>query len=240
MPKVEYLEKTTFKKSSTEGDFRRSTGTFFDKIHIVTNTEELSGLISIGHRYAIGKNQLEVYVDGQFKRSIEEINGIEYGDYMELSPFQIQFISNIIYEGDQLRFRITWGTYTPSIIPPSDFDANLKQLAYDIFGTKYNFEGLANQSDRIIGEIIASDAPFPEINKYRTWKIMENCIIDNFLMGRPDDIRYILFGENATINSGMNIRLEGDVCFEGTIGDTLVLLFDGYTWREISRSLNSL
>ena len=240
MPKVEYIEKTTFKKSSTEGDFRRSTGTFFDKVHIVSNAEESSGLISVGHRYAIDKHQLEVYVDGQFKRVIEEINGVEYGDYYESSPFEIQFLPNIVYEGDQIRFRITWGTYTPSLIPPSDFDANLKQLAYDMFGTSYNFEGLARQSDRVIGEIHAVDAPFPEIDKYRTWNIVENCVIDNFLMGRPDDIRYIIFKENATINSGMNIRLEGDVCFDGHIGDTIVLLFDGFAWREVSRSLNSV
>jgi len=239
MPKVESIEKTTFKKSSTQGDFRRSTGTFFDKVHIVTASEEISGHVFVGHRYAIDKHQLEVFVDGQFKRSIEEINGVDYGDYEEVSPFEIQFAPNIIFEGDQIRFRITWGTYTPSLIPPSDFSANLTQLAYDMFGSSYNFEGLARTSDRTIGEIWAVDAPFPEIKEYRTWHIMENCIIDNFLMGKPDDIRYIIFKATATIHAGINIRLEGDVCLEGHDGDTLVLLFDGYAWRELSRSLNS-
>jgi len=240
MPKVEYIEKTTFKKSSTEGDFRRSTGVFYDKIHIVTNEEETTGVINTGHRYIMGRHQLEVYVDGQFKRVVENINGIDYGDYYELSSFEIKFLPNIIYEGDQIRLRITWGTYNPIVRPPSDLQANLEQLAYDMFGTAYNFEGLPVQTDRTIGEIKAIDAPFPEINKYRTWKIVESCFIENFLMGRKDDIRYIIFKETATIVSGMNIRLEGDVSFEGHDGDTLTILFDGYAWREISRSINSL
>jgi hypothetical protein len=240
MPKVEYIEKTTFKKSATEGDFRRSTGTFYDKIHIVTNQEENTGIINIGHRYIVGKHQLEVYVDGQFKRAIEEVNGVDYGDYQEISPFQIQFLPNIIYEGDQLRLRITWGSYNPIVRPPSDLEANLHQLAYDMFGRSYYFEGYAMPSERTIGEITNADCPFPEIDKYRTWKIVENCTIENLLMGRRDDIRYLLFKETATVNSSMNIRLEGDQNFEGHDGDTLVLLFDGYAWRELSRSLNSL
>ena len=240
MPKIQYIENTTFKKSATEGDFRRSTGVFYDKIHIVTNAEETSRIVNVGHRFIVGKHQLEVYVDGQFKRVVEEINGTEYGDYYEISSFQIQFLPNIIYEGDQIRFRITWGTYNPIVRPPSDLEANLQQLAYDMFGRSYNFEGLPLQSDRTIGEIRADDCPFPEIDKYRTWAIVENCTIDNFLMGRPDDIRYIIFRTDATINSGMTIRLEGDANFEGHDGDTLILLYDGFAWREISRSINSI
>ena len=58
-------------------------------------------------------------------------------------------------------------------------------------------------------------------------------------MGKVDDIRYIIFKNTAIINSGMSIRLEGDVSFQGQDGDTMTLIYDGYTWREISRSLNS-
>ena len=240
MPKIEYLDKTSFKKTSTEGDYRRSTGVFFDKIHIVTHDEELSGLVNVGHRYIIGRNQLEVYVDGQFKRCKEDIDGIEYGDYEEYSSFEILFANGIIFEGDQIRFRITWGTYNPMVRPPSDLQANLNQLAFDMFGTKYNFEGMGDRTARTIGEINSSNTPFPEIHKYRTWKITESVTIYNFLMGKPEDIRYIIFKTAATIQSNMNIRLEGNVSFDGNDGDTITLIFDGYAWRELSRSLNSL
>jgi len=240
MPKVEYLEKTSFKKSATEADFRRSTGTFYDKIHIVTASEETSRMINTGHRYMPGKHQLEVYVDGQFKRCIEEINGIEYGDYEEYSSFEIRFVPNVIYEGDQLRLRMTWGSYNPVVRPPSDLQANLNQLAYDIFGSKYIFEGMGTRTERSIGEIDSSNTPFPEIDKYRTWMIIEDVEINNFLMGKPEDIRYIIFRSDATINSGVNIRLEGDTPLRGKNGDTIILIFDGYAWRELSRSLNSI
>jgi len=240
MPKVNHVDNTTFKKSATQGDFRRSTGIFYDKIHIVTSEEETTGLINVGHRFIVGHHQLEVYVDGQFKRVIEEINGVQYGDYLEVSSFQIKFLPNIIYEGDQVRLRITWGSYNPMVRPPGDLEANLYQLAYDIFGSSYIFEGFPYRTERGIGEIKAIDAPFPEIHRYRTWEIVENCTIENFLMAKKDDIRYIIFKETATINSTMNIRLEGDENFEGHAGDTIILLFDGYAWREVSRSINSL
>jgi len=239
MPKIEYLEQTSYKKTSTDGDFRRSTGTFFDKVHIVTSSDEASGIVNVGHRYIVGKHQLEVFVDGQFKRVIEEIGGLEYGDYEEYSSFEIKFQPGIIFAGDQIRFRITWGTYNPIVRPPSDLQANLNQLAFDIFGTKYNFEGMGIRTERTIGEINLANTPFPEIYKYRTWKITENVIISNLLCGRPDDIRYLIFKETATISSGMNIRLEGDMDFEGHNGDTIVLLYDGYAWRELSRSINT-
>jgi len=239
MPKVEYIEKTSFKKTSTEGDFRRSTGTFYDEVHIVTTEEASTRIVNVGRRYIVGKHQLEVYVDGQFKRVIEDINEISYGDYEEITSFQIKFGPDIIYLGDQIRFRITWGSYNPLVRPPSDLQANLDQLAYDTFGTKYNFEGMSLSTDRVIGEIDSSNTPFTEINEYRTWRIIEEVTISNFLMGKVDDIRYIIFNATAIINSGMNIRLGSDVSFQGQDGDTMIFIYDGYAWREISRSLNS-
>jgi len=239
MPKIEYIEKTSFKKTSTQGDFRRSTGVFYDKIHVVTSDEENSRIVNIGHRFIVGAHQLEVYVDGQFKRVVEDVNGIEYGDYEEFSSFEIRFLPNIIFENDQIRFRITWGSYSPIVRPPSDLFSNLKQLAFDMFGNKYNFEGMGVRSNRTIGIIDSNNTPFPEIDKYRTWQITENVVVNNLLFGKVDDIRYILFKSTATLMSNANIRLEGDMSFEGKNGDTLILLFDGYAWREISRSLNS-
>ena len=239
MPKVEHIEKSTYKKISTEGDFRRSTGTFFDRIHIVTEEEEVSKVINIGHRYLVGKHQLEVYVDGQFKRPIESIGGVDYGDYTEISPFTIQFENSIVYKNDLIRFRITWGNYLPVVNQAGDTNANLNQLAHDMFGNNYIFNGDGLRSERGIGYIDSSNTPFTDISKYRTWQFIEDVSVFNFLHGNPDDIRYILFKTTGTIESAMNIRLEADTSFTGNPGDTITIMFDGYAWRELSRSLNS-
>lgn len=239
MPRTEILTPVEYKKTATGGDFRRTTGVFFDKARMVSAEEEASRIVHVGHRFIVGKHQLEVFVNGQFKRAVEEIEGVFHGDYNEISAYTIQFQEDVIYQGDTIRFRITWGTYNPMVRPPSDLEANLKQVARDVFGDNYIFYGDGLRSDRAIG-VIDSSTETPEINKYRTYSITEEVIIRNFLMGKPDDIRYIIWKVKATIDCNCALRLQGDLPFDGEPGDTMALIFDGLSWRELTRSINSM
>jgi len=238
MPRTEVISPVEYRKHATGADFRRTTGVFFDKARLVTAEEETSKIINVGHRFIVGRHQLEVYVNGQFKRAIEEINGVEHGDYYEISSYSIEFLDDVIYEGDTIRFRITWGTYNPIVRPPSDLEANLKQVAKDVFGDRYIFYGTGLRSDRVIG-VIDDSTETPDIRDYRTWHITEYVIIRNLLMGKPDDIRYFIWKTEAVMDCNCAIRLQGDTPFTGAPGDTMVLIFDGLSWRELSRSLNS-
>jgi len=239
MPRTEVITPVEYKKIATGADFRRTTGVFFDKARLVTANEEINKVINIGHRFLVGRHQLEVFVNGQFKRAIEEVDGTFHGDYNEISSYTIQFVDDVIYEGDTIRFRITWGTYNPMVRPPNDLEANLKQVAKDMFGDEYIFYGTGLRSDRTIG-IITDATETPDISANRTWQITHPVVIRNLLMGKPDDIRYIIFRTEAVIDCNCAIRLQGDMPFTGLAGDTMVLLFDGLSWRELSRSINSM
>ena len=239
MPKTEVITPVEYKKIATGADFRRTTGVFFDKARLVSAEEETTKTINIGHRFIVGRHQLEVFVNGQFKRAIEEVEGSFHGDYYEISSYTIQFENDVIFEGDSIRFRITWGTYNPMVRPPSDLEANLKQVAKDMFGDAYQFNGIGLRSDRVIG-YISDETETPDIRSYRTWQIVNYVIIRNLLMGKPDDIRYLIWRTEAKIDCNCAIRLQGDLPFTGLAGDTMVLMFDGLSWRELTRSINSI
>jgi len=80
----------------------------------------------------------------------------------------------------------------------------------------------------------------PDISESSTYVILNTITIIDLLNGNPDDIRYFTFGASSIIASNSIIRLQGGLNFTGLIGDTLVLLYDGTNWLEISRSLNPL
>jgi len=82
--------------------------------------------------------------------------------------------------------------------------------------------------------------PTPDISQSDTYIILNTVPIINLLNGNADDIRYFIFGANATIESNSNIKLQGETDFSGTVGDALVLIFDGTQWLELSRSLNPI
>jgi hypothetical protein len=64
--------------------------------------------------------------------------------------------------------------------------------------------------------------------------------ITNFTNGTQNQVVTIYFNDgNTTIQSNANIRLTGGVDFTGTQYDTLVLLYIGSIWLEISRSVNA-
>jgi hypothetical protein len=62
--------------------------------------------------------------------------------------------------------------------------------------------------------------------------------ITNFTDGKPGQAITVIVDANTTIQSNANIKLAGAVNFVGTADDTISLLYDGTTWREMARSVN--
>ncbi len=236
MPKLQIVSNNAFRKVATEADFRRSSGTFFDDIIIVTPAMLSSRVASLRHRYIANTHQLEVYVDGLYKRVVENIDGTDYGDYEEISDFQIRFVPGVLTHTDQvIRVRITWGTFLPSNLANGITQA-ASDVGQAVFGSSY----YPGQSPRIIGSLDNPSDQTPSLASFRTWEITQNVTYTDFIGGVADDIKYLIFKTSgATIQSNANIKLQGGVDFSGANGDILQILFDGTVWYEVSRSLNS-
>jgi len=80
----------------------------------------------------------------------------------------------------------------------------------------------------------------PDISQSDVYIVDTSIPIENLLGGHPDDIRYFIFGNDSIFKSNSNIKLQAGVDFQGRVGDTLVLLYDGTEWLELTRSLNPL
>jgi len=80
----------------------------------------------------------------------------------------------------------------------------------------------------------------PDISGNDVFIVDSTIPIVNLLGGHPDDLRYFVFANDSVFESNLDIKLQGGVNFQGTVGDTLILLYDGTNWLEISRSLNPL
>jgi len=80
----------------------------------------------------------------------------------------------------------------------------------------------------------------PDISQNDVYIVDSNIPIENLLGGHPDDVRYFVFANDSIFESNSDIKLQAGVNFQGKVGDTLVLLYDGIEWLEMSRSLNPL
>jgi len=80
----------------------------------------------------------------------------------------------------------------------------------------------------------------PDISQSEVYVVDSTIPVTNLLGGHPDDLRYFVFANDSVFNSNTNIKLQAGVNFQGKVGDTLVLLYDGTEWLEMSRSLNPL
>jgi len=80
----------------------------------------------------------------------------------------------------------------------------------------------------------------PDISQSEVYVVDTSIPITNLLGGHPDDLRYFVFANDSIFNSNTDIKLQAGVNFQGKVGDTLVLLYDGINWLEMSRSLNPL
>jgi len=80
----------------------------------------------------------------------------------------------------------------------------------------------------------------PDISQSVVYVVDSAIPITNLLGGHPDDIKYFVFANDSIFESNIGIKLQAGVNFQGTVGDTLELIFDGTSWLELSRSLNPL
>jgi len=89
--------------------------------------------------------------------------------------------------------------------------------------------------------MILENSPTPDISASETWIIQDGQQIENLLGGKPDDIRYFISASpGVTIFSNDDLMIEGGIHYNPAIGDTIMMLFDGDSWYELSRSLNPL
>jgi len=88
--------------------------------------------------------------------------------------------------------------------------------------------------------MILDPVPNPDISHDDVYIVDTTIPIENLSGGHPDDVRYFIFANDSIFKSNNDIKLQAGVDFQGKVGDTLVLLYDGMEWLEISRSLNPL
>jgi len=251
MPKLIEISNNVYRKQPTEADFLRPTGILADSIIIIDANHVATRIVETGFRYEIGDNQLEVYLNGQYIRATEWIDGQLFGEYEEYTNYSVRFVPAYISIGDVVRFRITSANYTSvysgggtggAAKDIADLEKNLNQLGKEVFGDDYVFSYTGNPSTRGIGTIPDNDTT-PDISGYRTWKTATSGLaveIVNFTQCRADDVKYIIFSNGlTTIKNNANIKLQGATDFLGASGDTLQLIYDGSTWYELTRSLNS-
>ena len=251
MPKLIEINNNVYRKQPTEADFLRPTGILADAIVVVDANHVASRIVETGFRYDIGDNQLEVYLNGQYLRNVEWIEGNQYGEYEEYTNYSVRFVPAYISIGDIVRFRVTSANYSSVFSGQGtggatkdleDLQKNLEQLGKEVFGDNYVFNYTGNPSTRTIGVITNNDST-PDVSGYRTWKTAIGGLaveISNFTQCRADDVKYIIFSNGlTTIKSNANIKLQGGIDFTGSAGDTIQLIYDGYVWYELTRSLNS-
>jgi len=251
MPKLIEVNNNIYRKQPTEADFLRPTGILADAAVIINANHVATRIVETGFRYEVGDNQLEVYLNGQYIRATEWIDGQLYGEYEEYTNHSIRFVPAYLSVGDFVRFRVTSANYTSiyagggtggAAKDITDLQNNLSQLGKEVFGDNYVFAYTGNPTTRTIGIIPDSDVT-PDLSGYRTWKTAisgGSVEIVNFSQCRADDVKYIIFSNGlTTIKNNANIKLQGATDFLGAAGDTLQLIYDGSVWYELTRSLNS-
>ena len=102
------IEKTNniYRKQPTQADFLRPTGVLADAVIVITAQHVATRIVETGFRYETGDNQLEVYLNGQYLRTYEWIDGQQYGEYDEWTNYSVKFIASYIQVGDIVRFKL--------------------------------------------------------------------------------------------------------------------------------------
>jgi len=247
------IEKTNniYRKQPTQADFLRPTGVLADAVIVINAQHVATRVVETGFRYETGDNQLEVYLNGQYLRTYEWIDGQQYGEYDEWTNYSVKFIDSYIQVGDIVRFRVTSANYssiysgggtTGAAKDIQDLMWNLAQLGKEVFGDEYVFNYTGLPGTRTIG-VIPNNTNNPDLSDYRTWKTATGgspVVLTNFTQCRADDVKYIIFSNaNTTIQHNANIYIQGGEDFNGNQGDTITLIFDGSIWYELTRSINS-
>jgi len=177
MPFFHKTNENQIRKVNTGADFERSTSVLKDNIHVVTAAEESSRIVNVGFFYNIGTHELEVTKDGTtFYRVISYENGTPYGDYTEISNYEIQFEAGKIAEDDVLRFRMTSNSYDRS----DDNANNLQQLSRDFYGR--------NDSPLLFNDGLSAGPHATVVSTYKTDDRGDSYLNDAAIQSALDDI----------------------------------------------------
>ena len=192
MPKLIVVSDNEYRKEVTGADYNRPSGVLKDGLIIISASQETSRIIPVGFIYTVGTYELEVYVNGNLKRPLAFVDGVQYGDYEEVSNAIVQFQAGIISAGDQIRFRVTSAYYRTTLpssgggggsvspyaskvvrkeIAPGDWSSSgiLYFVNVDISNIGYKYvqvECWNNATDKVFSPI---DIEAISINQIRLW-----------------------------------------------------------------------
>ncbi len=258
MPFLQEVNRNQYRKNLTGADYNRPSGVLKDEIHVVTAAEEISRIITMPFRFVKNSHELEVYVNGEFKRQNELIGAVYYGDYDEWTNFSVRFNPGVIAEDDIVRFRVTVAYYRTREVAQTvgDLEArvtllegevttltgqiagvsdNITQVAKDAFGTSYVLAGNTSGSIRTIGTIGAGDVT-PDLTTYRTWQTanIAPTAFTTFDGCKRDDYRVIIVKDSfTTFNHTATIHMKKGINYVATNGDVLIFIFTGTVWYEL-------
>lgn len=157
MPKLQVINDNIYRKVNTGADWNRPIAVVRDRLFVVTAAQAASRIIPCGFRYTRGGHELEVYVNGVFKRRVEYLNDTPYGDYAEYTNFSILFEAGQIVQSDRVRLRVTQNSYRPEAGTDISFDAQqmalntaaIAQLQVDVAAIQANY--VRTYSDTLAG-----------------------------------------------------------------------------------------
>lgn len=222
---------------STEADYNNPNLILYDSLHIVTAAEEISKTIEVGFHFPDNEHVLEVYVNGQFMRTVVTIDGTDYGDYTELNNHIVVFEDGVISEGDQIRFRLIRKEYDCV----RQHQLNLEQLGRDVFGDLYPQEITNGTRSEKPSTPIPNGDTTPDLSNNLIFRTQNTnpTTITNFTGGKLGDTRYIAFGDYlTTVQNSANIQLVGNRDFTSADdGGLLILQYRGSPahWTEVGR-----
>jgi len=213
-----FLTKTTNKIQATPtgADFNNPSPVLKDILHIVTPAEEISKIIVLPFQYDIGIYSLEVYVNGHFKRSIQTIDGTQYGDYTENTNFSVTFETGVILTGYQVRFRVTANSYDYS----SRNNNNIEQLSRTIYGRE--------SSEMLRGTAVGYGVT--EVNALAYGSAYDDVTIQAAINGIGSDERTLIIpigtwsiDSDITVPENINLKIVKGAILTITTGITLTI-----------------
>jgi len=132
--------------------------------------------------------------------------------------------------GQTTRFPSADGEYDPlaEAVFRNDLERQLDRIAADVDG-----------GNAILAFADADATPSVERADFFTVANTGGTTITAFDKGRVGQVITLIFADaNTTVADGANLHLAGGVNFSSTADDVLVLVFDGTSWYEVSRSVN--
>jgi len=111
MGKVQRVNDNIYRKVATGADYIRPSGVLRDTLIKITALQATNRYVNTGFIFAVGTNELEVYVNGVLKRANAYVGEFLQGDYSETGSTEIRFNTTVIAENDLIRFRVTTAYY---------------------------------------------------------------------------------------------------------------------------------